>query len=80
VREGTQHLVGRVSGHPRLRDGARLVSSALVAVAGDCAWAETMNTVYPLGTRGEGPPPEEWAGRVDHFLRTAWHTARVSEH
>ncbi|MGH7000617.1 MAG: hypothetical protein ACREEA_03850 [Stellaceae bacterium] len=80
VREGTRHLVGRVFGHLRLRDGARIVSSALVAVAVDCAWAETMNTVYALGTRGEGPLPEEWAGCVDHFLREAWDTERVSDH
>lgn len=80
VREGAQHLVGRVSGHPRLRDGARIVSSALIALAGDCSCAETMNTVYALGTRGEGPLPEEWAERVDFFLQEAWGTARMSEH
>lgn len=80
VREGTRHLVGRVSGHPRLRDGARIVSSALVGLATDCSWAETMNTVYALGARGEGPLPEEWAEHVDFFLREAWGTARMSEH
>jgi len=78
VREGTSHLVGRVSGHERLRDGARIVSSALVAVAGDRTWAETMNTVYALGNPGEGPLSEEWAKHVDHFLQEAWGTARVS--
>ncbi|MDE1969382.1 MAG: hypothetical protein KGI92_10790 [Alphaproteobacteria bacterium] len=80
VREGAGHLVGRVSGHPRLRDCARIVSSALVAVAGDGSWAETINTIYVLGTRGEGPLPEEWAACVDYFLREAWCTTRVSEH
>lgn len=80
VREGTAHFVGRVSGHPRLRDGARIVTSALVALAGDCSWVETMNTVYALGTRGVGPLPEEWAEHVDLFLREAWGTARMSEH
>ncbi|MGH7058069.1 MAG: hypothetical protein ACREFZ_09350 [Acetobacteraceae bacterium] len=79
VGEGTRHLVGHVSGHPRLRDGARIVSSALVALAGDGSWAETMNTVYSLGTRGEGPLPEEWAEHLDFFLREEWRTARVSE-
>lgn len=80
VREGARHLVGRVSGHQRLRDCSRIVSSALVAVAGDGSWAETMNTIYVLGTPGEGPLPEEWAECVDRFLREAWSTARVSDH
>lgn len=80
VREGARHLVGHVSGHPRLRDGARIVTSALVALAADCSWAETMNTVYALGTRGEGPLPEDWAERLDFLLRNGWGTARVSEH
>lgn len=80
VREGARHLVGRVSDHPRLRDSARIVSSALVAVAGDGSWAETMNTIYVLGTRGEGPLPKEWEECVDRFLREAWSTARVSDH
>lgn len=79
VREGTRHLIGLVSGHPRLRDGARIVTSVLVALAADYSWAETMNTVYALGTRGEGPLPEDWAERLDFLLRDAWGTARVSE-
>lgn len=80
VREGTRHLVGRVSGHPRLSDGARIVTSPLVALAADRSWAETINTLYRLGAPGQGPLPKEWAGRVDLFLRDAWGTARVSEH
>lgn len=79
VREGSRHLVGHVSGHPRLRDGARIVSSALLTLTADCSRAETVNTVYALGTRGEGPLPEEWAEHVDLFLREAWGTARMSE-
>ncbi len=79
ITEGTRHLVGIVTGHPRLRDGARIVTTAIVALADDRSWAESQNTLYRLTAAGEGPLPEEWAEKVDYLLKWGWGTARVEE-
>ena len=41
-------LLGIVYGHPRLRDGASVQTSALIAIATDLSWARTLNTLYRL--------------------------------
>jgi hypothetical protein len=42
-------LVGLVTGHPRLRQGARTVTSPLVRIAPDQGWARTLSRYYQLG-------------------------------
>jgi len=42
-------LVGVVTGHPRLREGARTVTSPLVRIASDQGWARTFSRYYRLG-------------------------------
>ena len=79
VAEGTRHLVGIVHGHKRLREGARIVSSAIVTLADTRAWAETENTLYQLGAAAEGELPAEWAQKVDALLLLAWDTTRVRD-
>jgi hypothetical protein len=77
VAEGSRHLVGIASGHPRQREGARIISSAVIHLARDRSRAETLNTIYLLGAPGHGPLPPKWAERVDHFLLHAWGTFRI---
>lgn len=79
LHEGTQHLVGVAYGHSRLRQGARIVSSAVIFITPNHSFAETQNTLYRLKTRGEGPLPADWAKRVDYFLEHAWGTSRFEE-
>lgn len=77
LHEGTQHVVGIAYGHPRLREGARIVSSAVIFITPDHSIAETQNTRYRLQTPGQGPLPADWAKRVDYFLDHAWGTFRI---
>ena len=42
-------LVGVVTGHPRLREGARTVTSPLVRIAPSEGWARTFSRYYRLG-------------------------------
>lgn len=42
-------LLGCVTGHPRLRDGARATSSPLLRVAPAAGWARTWSRYYTLG-------------------------------
>lgn len=79
VAEGTRHLVGVVSGHPRLPEGARIISSAVLDLAADHSRAETVNTIYQLGTPGRGALPQDWAEHVDDLLRWEWGTARRTD-
>jgi hypothetical protein len=75
--EGTEHLVGIVYRHPRIRPGGRIVSSAILAGADAGRFAETENTFYILGAPGVGELPDEWREAVDRFLRLAWGTVRA---
>lgn len=79
LHEGTPHLVGITYGHPRLREGARIVSSAVIFITPNNSFAETQNTLYRLQTSGEGTLPAEWSERVDYFLNHVWGTFRVKE-
>lgn len=54
VSEGTRHLVGIAHGHYPIREGGRIVNSAILTIADNSAWAETEDTLYRLGGRGEG--------------------------
>lgn len=42
-------LVGVVTGHPRLRHGARCITSPLVRIEPDKGWARTFSRYYRLG-------------------------------
>lgn len=42
-------FVGVVSGHPRLREGARTVTSPLIRIAPSEGWARTFSRYYRLG-------------------------------
>lgn len=77
VQEGTQHLVGIVSCHPRLREGARIVTSAIRDFCAERHLAETEHTFYLLGRAGSGELPDEWAKAVKRFLMAAWGTERA---
>lgn len=79
LHEGTQHLVGIAYGHRRLREGARIVTSAVIFITPSHSFAETQNTLYRLKTPGEGPLPADWAEHVDYFLDHAWDTFRVED-
>ncbi|MEJ0050130.1 MAG: hypothetical protein WDN02_02750 [Methylovirgula sp.] len=48
-------LVGTVTGHPRIQDGRRTLTTQIVEMAPDKSWARTLNTHYVLGE----PMPEE---------------------
>lgn len=41
-------LLGHVTGHPKLREGARALTSVLFQVAQDHSWARTWNRFYSL--------------------------------
>jgi hypothetical protein len=71
------HLVGRVSGHPHLREGARAVTSRLLWLDPSERWARTWSRLYRLGTRAHGPLPADWADRVDTMLREPWGARRT---
>ena len=47
--EPAPHLFGRVTGHPRLRDGARIFTSPYLQVAVEQRWARTWSRYYRLG-------------------------------
>ena len=42
-------LVGVVTGHPQLRQGARTVTSPLLRIAPEAGWARTFSRYYRLG-------------------------------
>ncbi|WP_372921563.1 DUF6634 family protein [Roseovarius sp.] len=42
-------LLGRVSGHPRLREHARIRTSPLLHLSSDRSWARSYNRFYTLG-------------------------------
>jgi len=42
-------LIGYVTGHPRLRNGARTITSTLIRVEPADGWARTWNRLYRLG-------------------------------
>jgi len=42
-------LLGRVTGHPRLRPGARAITSPLLRIAPAAGWARTWSRTYRLG-------------------------------
>lgn len=42
-------LIGRVTGHPHLRPGARAVTSPLLRIAPAAGWARTWSRFYRLG-------------------------------
>lgn len=42
-------LVGRVTGHPHLRPGARALTSPLLRIAPAAGWARTWSRIYRLG-------------------------------
>lgn len=47
---GTAMLAGKVAEHPGLPDGAEIVTSALMRLDMEKREAETMNTLYRLGS------------------------------
>jgi hypothetical protein len=64
-------LIGRVTGHPRLRPGARAITSPLLRIAPAAGWARTWSRTYRLGREdrtflldviadGRLPPTTEW--------------------
>jgi len=46
-------LIGYVTGHPRLRNGARTITSTLIRVEPAVGWARTWNRLYRLGPGGD---------------------------
>jgi len=42
-------LIGRVTGHPRLREGARATTSPILRIAPAAGWARTWSRTYRLG-------------------------------
>ena len=46
-------LIGYVTGHPRLRNGARTITSTLIRVEPADGWARTWNRLYRLGAGGD---------------------------
>src|ERR1700684_1773605 len=44
-----QVLIGRVTGHNRIPDGHRTMTTQIVEIAPDTSWARTLNTLYVLG-------------------------------
>ncbi len=46
-------LIGHVTGHPRLRNGARTITSTLIRVEPTEGWARTWNRLYRLGAGGD---------------------------
>jgi hypothetical protein len=49
----TLQLLGRVTGHPRFKDGSPIFTSAVVHLDENGGWARCVNRFYRLG-RGEG--------------------------
>ncbi|MDO9640833.1 MAG: hypothetical protein Q7J44_20065, partial [Pseudotabrizicola sp.] len=49
VMDPTPRLFGKVTGHPRLRDGARIITSPYLQVNPEQAWARTWSRYYRLG-------------------------------
>lgn len=72
-----QHLVGRVYGHPLLRDGARAITSPVIWIDEAAGAARTQNRHYHLGQKGSGPLPPDWAERIDEWLAFAWGAQRA---
>lgn len=66
--DGDPHLVGKVCGHPHLRNAARAVTTQLLWISNDLSAARTRSRLYELGVPGEGPLPEDWASAVDLSL------------
>jgi len=64
------HLVGLVYGHPHLKQGARAVTTRILKM--DDHTAETENTIYALGEKGEGKLPGTWKGDVNKKLAIDW--------
>ncbi|OOY21943.1 hypothetical protein BMI86_05235 [Thioclava sp. DLFJ5-1] len=54
VEDAVPLLVGRVSGHPHLREGARVRTSPLMNLQSNEGWARSCNRFYRLGARDEG--------------------------
>lgn len=79
VREGTRHLVGIVSGHPRLREGCHIVTSEVMVFTPERSLAETLNTIYSLEAPGPTKFPDEWARALDGYLREVWGTSRIED-
>jgi len=71
------HLVGLVSGHPYLRDGARAVTSRLLWLDPSERWACTRSRLYRLGARAHESLPPDLAYRVDTMLRELWGARRT---
>ncbi|SFN22355.1 hypothetical protein SAMN05216224_10324 [Thioclava dalianensis] len=51
---GAPLLVGQVSGHPHLREGARVQTSPLMNLQPTESWARSCNRFYNLGERDDG--------------------------
>lgn len=47
--DGCARLFGRVTGHPRLREGARIYTSPYLQVDPEAGWARTWSRFYRLG-------------------------------
>jgi hypothetical protein len=77
--DGDAHLVGFVYGHPKLRDGARAVTSRVCWMSLDRSVARTESRLYALGSAGIGPLPDDWAYAVELFLMVVWGTTRSPE-
>lgn len=77
--DGDAHLVGFVHGHPKVRDGARVVTSRVRWMSLDRSVARTKSRLYLLGSAGVGLLPTDWAQAVDLFLMVAWGTTRSPE-
>lgn len=57
-------LLGRVTGHPVLREGARARTSPLFQIAPDRSWARTRSRVYELRDHFPGTLHERKSDRV----------------
>lgn len=51
----THCLLGRVNGHPKLGDDARIATSALLRISGDRSYARTWSRFYALRDYAPGP-------------------------
>ncbi|MEX1663479.1 DUF6634 family protein [Thioclava sp. 15-R06ZXC-3] len=51
---GVPLLIGQVSGHPHLREGARVRTSPLMNLQPAKGWARSCNRFYNLGERDDG--------------------------
>lgn len=52
--DGCPRLYGRVTGHPRLREGARIYTSPYFQVDPEAGWARTWSRYYRLGRYDRG--------------------------